>query len=318
MIPIFKSRWGGQLMAFVRFKNALGSPYVRSIGTLLSFDRFAASSAWRQSKDLAAIMSGWLIRYGGHKPVTVTNYLAAFRQFCCFRRRYDSTAFVPDRSWAPQSTESSFLPHIFSAQEIQRIIADTSRIRGTQRTRRCYRLLVVVLYCTGLRIGEALGIRRKDLDLRRACFRVGPSKGRARWVPFHRDLAGELRRWLKEDCPADISPDAFVFAEDDGRQRRVKNVSHNLRSLFRRCGLKPATGRIGPRCHDLRHTMAVHRLQRWYREGRDLHRMLPWLSAYLGHRNLLGTEHYLHATPELLAVASRRLQRQLHFAPSPS
>jgi site-specific recombinase XerD len=32
--------------------------------------------------------------------------------------------------------------------------------------------------------------------------------------------------------------------------------------------------------------------------------MLPWLSAYLGHRNLLGTEHYLHATPELLAVAA--------------
>ena len=64
--------------------------------------------------------------------------------------------------------------------------------------------------------------------------------------------------------------------------------------------------------------MAVHRLQRWYREGRDLHKMLPWLSAYLGHRNLLGTELYLHATPELLATAARRLQQQLSMASAPS
>jgi len=171
----------------------------------------------------------------------------------------------------------------------------------------------VVLYCTGLRLGEALGLRRCDVDLPRACFRVGPSKGRVRWVPFHRDLARELRLWLTNDCPH-AQPDTFVFAEDDGRKRQAKNVSHNLRALFRRCGFKPKAGRIGPRCHDIRHTMAVHRLQRWYGEGRDVHRLLPWLSAYLGHRNLLGTELYLRATPDLLALAGRRLQRQLRFA----
>jgi integrase len=88
-----------------------------------------------------------------------------------------------------------------------------------------------VLYCTGLRIGEALGLRRCDLDLKQACFRVGPSKGRIRWVPFHKDLARELRFWLKRDC-CDARPDAYLFSNDDGHQRRVKNVSHNLRVLF--------------------------------------------------------------------------------------
>jgi integrase len=166
-------------------------------------------------------------------------------------------------------------------------------------------------------VGESLGLQRRDVDLQQACFRVGPSKGRMRWVPFHRDLARELRHWLARDC-SESGADAFVFADDHGRRRPVRNVSHNLRGLFRRCRLKPAAGRAGPRCHDLRHTMAVHRLQRWYREGRDLHKMLPWLSAYLGHRNLLGTELYLHATPELLATAARRLQQQLSMASAPS
>jgi hypothetical protein len=47
-------------------------------------------------------------------------------------------------------------------------------------------------------------------------------------------------------------------------------------------------------------------LTRWYREGVDLHARLPWLSAYMGHVDLLGTEKYLNATPELLEIASRR------------
>lgn len=305
----FQSRWSPQLEDFVRFKRALGQPYARSIKVLHSFDRLAASTQWRDQCDLAAVLTGWLSQYSNRKPVTVANYLAIIRQFCQFRRRYDPAAFVPDRSWAPQSTESDFLPYIFSLEEIRRIIADTARVNGTRRTRRCFRLLVIVLYCTGLWIGEALTLRRRDLDLCQACFRVGPSKGRIRWVPFRRDLLRELRAWINDD---DVTgtPDSFVFAHDDGRQRRAKNVTLTLRVLLRRCGLKPATGRTGPRCHDIRHTFAVHRLQRWYREGRDLHRMLPWLSAYLGHRNLLGTEHYLRATPELLAIASRRLQRQ--------
>lgn len=318
MMPSFQSRWRSDLAAFVRFKNALGQPYVRSIQGLLSFDRFAASPEWRDCTDVATVMTGWLAKYAGRKRVTISNYVGVLRMFCQFRRRRDPNAFIPDRSWSPHPTHSHFSPYIFSDEEVRRIVDDTARIHGSPRTRRGYRLLVTVLYCTGLRVGEALRIRRKDLDLCTACVRVGPSKGRVRWVPFHGDLARRFRSWLNKDCAAFPHGDAFVFAGEEGRPWCVKNVTHNLRVLLRRCGLKPNLGRVGPRVHDLRHTMAVHRLQRWYREGRDLHRMLPWLSAYLGHRNLLGTERYLHATPELLAIASRRLERQLRFAVAPT
>jgi integrase len=66
------------------------------------------------------------------------------------------------------------------------------------------------------------------------------------------------------------------------------------------------SGRTGPRPYALRHAFAVHRLTEWYRSGADIHARLPWLSAYMGHVNLLGTEVYLHATPELLTLASER------------
>ena len=90
----------------------------------------------------------------------------------------------------------------------------------------------------------------------------------------------------------------------------MTTASDTLRTLYRRAGLKPPRGRVGPRPYDLRHTFAVHRLTRWYREGADLHGRLPWLSAYLGHVDLLGTETYLTATPELLALAGNRFRRR--------
>jgi integrase/recombinase XerD len=312
----FHSRWGAQLAAFVRFKHALGQTYTRPIQALQCFDRFAVSAHCKQKRDLAAVLTAWLSQYSHRKPITIAFYLAWLRQFCLFRKRYDPDAFVPDRSWMPHPARSGFLPYIFSPDEIRRIIADTANVHGTPRTRRCFRLLVIVLYCTGVRIGEAVALRRRHVDLRNACFMVGPSKGRIRWVPFRRDLARELKTWLGERVNSK-TPDDFVFPQDNGRGRSVKHATSILRALLRRCHLKPATGRVGPRCHDMRHTYAVHRLQRWYREGRNLQRMLPWLSAYLGHRNLLGTERYLHATPELLAIASRRLSRELHLGSAP-
>lgn len=316
MSHVFYSRWRVQLAGFVRFKQQrCGQPYRRSTAALHSFDRFAATQP--QKNDFATVLRTWLHRYSGRKPVTISNYLCTVRQFCIFRQRTNPRAFVPDREFAPQSTEGPpFLPHIFTQNEIKRILADTDRVNGTVYTRRCFHTLVLVLYCTGLRIGEALRLRRQDVDLRQRCFHVGLSKGRVRWVPFHADMARVLRDWIQENA-TEACPDALVFAQDNGRARSVKAASQTLRFLFRRCGLKPKIGRVGPRCHDLRHTFAVHRLQRWYREGRNLPQMLPWLSAYLGHRNLLGTERYLHATPELLATAARRLRHQLEFASAP-
>jgi hypothetical protein len=55
----------------------------------------------------------------------------------------------------------------------------------------------------------------------------------------------------------------------------------------------------------------VHRLVRWHRARVDVHARLPWLSAYMGHDGILGTEKYLTATPQLLQLAAQRLKQRL-------
>ena len=174
---------------------------------------------------------------------------------------------------------------------------------------------MLILYCTGLRFGEALRLRIRDVDTRAGVLFVETFKGRARWVPFHRTLSRELDRYLAERvnyAPAGSETRFFVGANQ--RVLPVSTAHGTIYGLFAKAGLKPEKGRVGPRPYDLRHAFAVQRLTRWYRQGVDLHARLPWLSAYMGHVDIVGTETYLNATPELLELAAHRLHRRYRKA----
>jgi integrase/recombinase XerD len=100
----------------------------------------------------------------------------------------------------------------------------------------------------------------------------------------------------------------------DGSALTVHSASDAIRLLLRKLGIKPPRGRSGARPYEFRHAFAVHRLTAWANEGIDVHAKLPWLSAYLGHQNVLGTEVYLKATPQLLELASSRFEQHLRHS----
>lgn len=308
----FVSHLAAELDAFLAFKRALGSPYVRAEFTLRSFDRFVLAYA-REHRPfrLDRAVSAWLdSQRNDRKPVSVTVDLGAVRQFCLHRRRRDPDAFVPGRAWAPQSTESHFLPFVFSVAQVRDLMKRTASLPGPPSRGAAFRALLLVLYCTGVRFGEALRLRVRDVDLARRLLFIAESKGRARWVPFEGTLGRELARYAKKrGVLTEAMSAAPFFVDPHGRGLGIKRASDTVRGLLRAAGLKPAKGRVGPRPYDFRHTFAVHRLVRWYRAGVDVNARLPWLSAYMGHNDILGTEVYLTATPELLTVASTRFAR---------
>ena len=202
---------------------------------------------------------------------------------------------------------------MLSLDEVRLLLRLIEKLSRPRFRHSLYRMLFLVLYCTGLRIGEALRVRVGDVDLRRCVLFIADSKGRSRWTPFHRSLKTELRRYTR-DREAFVGhiaqPQDMLFVGVDRRKLSKSTASGTLCKLFRDAGLKPPQGRVGPRVHDIRHTFAVHRLTRWYRQGVDLQTRLPWLSAYLGHVDMLGTETYLNATPELMALAANRFQKR--------
>ncbi|HEX7273208.1 MAG TPA: tyrosine-type recombinase/integrase, partial [Casimicrobiaceae bacterium] len=301
----FVSHLGAELSAFLAFKRAMGHPYVRAEYTLREFDRFVlARGKGRRAFRMDETILAWLASKSGRKAVSVTVELGVVRQFCLFRRRRDPAAFVPGRIWAPQSTKSDFLPFVFTEAQVADLLRRAGAIDWPSCRAVVLRALLLVLYCTGVRVGEALRLRMRDVDADDGVMFIAESKGRARWVPFDRSLARELDRYIvARRALSAAGPDDPFFIANGGHPLRPKRAGDAIRALFCAAGLKPPTGRVGPRPYDLRHTFAVHRLTRWYRAGVDVHARLPWLSAYMGHNDILGTETYLTATPELLAIA---------------
>jgi site-specific recombinase XerD len=301
---------GKQIAAFLEFKRALGHPYQRGEATLRSLERFSLRGRGLRSRiDLEATIRAWLLSRPGRKPVTLANDLGAVRQLCLYLRRTDPTVFVPPISLAPQ-VESRYVPHVFSHEEIRRLIRAAERHNGRNFWPAMFRTLLITTYCAGLRLGEAARLLRTDLDQEHNVLHIRQSKGRSCDVPFQDDLARELSRYLRERGkllrPRVRENEPALFVGRSGRGITVLAISGAIRSLLRQVGLKRRTGRCGPRPYDLRHAFAVHRLTAWYREGVDLQARLPLLSAYMGHVNVLGTEVYLHATSELLRFASDR------------
>jgi site-specific recombinase XerD len=302
----FRSRLGNDLQEFLEFKRSLGMQYDSAEWILRRFDRFVAQTfTGRRQIDLKAAIEGWLATFHC-RPVTITNSFLVIRKFCLFLRRRDPNGFVPDRDMAPRVYQSHHIPHIFSPAEIRILLDEIGKMQDPFRSR-AYRALLLILYCTGLRTGEAVRLRIRDVDLREKILRVEISKAKSRWVPFEETLAKELSDYLRERLKiSPVSEDSRFLVQPNGSPCGRPIVSPRITALLRQAGIKPRTGRVGPRPYDTRHSFAVTRLTEWYREGVDVQERLAWLSAYLGHDDLLGTQDYLQLTPELSRIVSKR------------
>jgi integrase/recombinase XerD len=302
---------------FLRFKRSMGITYQRGEHVLDSFLRFVVQR-WGNGKiELDDVVRQWCARRAGCKAVTVANEFGVVRQLCLYRRRYDPSGYVPEHALAPIK-ESIFQPYIFSHDEVRQVLALASRHHGHFIWAGMLRPLILVLYCTGLRLGEAARLHTTDVNLDRGTLMIRCSKGRSRLVVIRSDLVAELRSYVaqRQRLVRDLGrpdPEAF-FLRRDASGLTVRSASEAIRRLLRQLGLKPATGRAGARPYEFRHAFAVHRLTAWANEGIDIHTKLPLLSAYLGHLNIIGTEVYLKATPHLLELASTRFAQHLRGA----
>ena len=313
MSSIFRSQFARHLTAFLTFKRDRGYRYERAEFMLRSFDKFVAQLKRGQVVELDAAILGWLGGRPHRKPVSISMDLIVLREFWRYMRRCNPRRYAREPHWPHLPTEPDFVARILSHEDIRLLLRQIKQLGRPRFRSALYRALFLVLYCTGLRIGEALRLRIRDVDLRRRTLYIFESKGRSRWTPFHASLGIELRRYLharEKFIGHATSPTDHVFVSVSGNGLSKSTAAGTICKLFRDVGLKPDRGRIGPRTHDIRHTFAVHRLTRWYKQRVDLQERLPWLSAYLGHVDLLGTETYLNATPELLALAGDRFRRR--------
>jgi integrase len=177
--------------------------------------------------------------------------------------------------------------------------------------------MILVLYGGGLRIGEALGLTVRDVDLVDSTITVRNTKFfKTRLVPIGPKLVQELVAHIarRRKLPMPAGEDSALFTTRTGKSWLYPDVITLFQRLRRAARIECPAGELRPpRLHDLRHTAAVHRVLAWYRAGKDVQRLLPQLATYLGHVDIKSTQRYLRMTPELLQEASQRFARYAQY-----
>jgi integrase/recombinase XerD len=210
-----------------------------------------------------------------------------------------------------------FRPHIYSTNELTALLTATGVLKSCRNPMQPYtfRVLLLLLYSTGIRVGEALRLTLRDVDLHSRLITIRDTKFfKTRLVPLGPRLTKELLAFLKlrSALPMQHREESAFFASSTGRAIPYQHVITLFQRVRHAAGVRRDKGSsYPPRLHDLRHTAAVHRVIAWYRDGADVQRLLPQLATYLGHKDLRSTQHYLTMTPELLERASLRFQ---HYA----
>lgn len=196
--------------------------------------------------------------------------------------------------------------YLWSQGDICRLLEQARSLRQPLRAA-THETLFGLLATTGMRIGEAIGLERGDVDLDAGVVTIREAKfDRTRLVPLHPTVIDALGCYPAERdrlCPDPRSP-AF-FLSSVGTPLTRSGVASTLRELTTSMGIRTET--VHPRAHDLRHSFAVQTLIRWLNSGVDVDAAMPRLSTYLGHIAPADTYWYLSAVPELMELAAQRL-----------
>lgn len=260
----------------------------------------------------AGMFVRWHATLGSANRQTRAARYLIVRRFADWLHGIDSVHELMPRGLIPYRTVRT-QPHIYSDAEIRRILdaaAELPSIYGLRALTFC--TLFGLIAVTGLRISEALALDTVDLDAHSAVLIVRSGKlGKARLIPLQASVVDQLQRYVHERDRILGQATQALFVSESNRRIGDCCARYTFASLSQRIGLRTREdyGRHGrgPRIHDLRHSFAARTLINWYREGKDAGHEMIKLTTYLGHSTPDHTYWYLEAVPELLELASQRV-----------
>lgn len=303
------SRLGEALTNYLTIRRALGYKLVRAGKLLAQFVTYLEGIGAKTITTEHAI--AWARLPAGGDVNWWARRLSVVRCFATYLHTLDPSAEVPARDLLPVRPQRA-TPYLYSDEEIRSLIEACRGLRSPLRVA-TYRTLIGLLAVTGMRVGEAIRLDREDIDFSQGVLLVREGKfGKSRELPLHPTTLQALRSYFRERDRWRPSPSTpALFISPAGTRLLYCNVSWTFLKLVRFVGLKPRSAACRPRLHDLRHAFAVRTVLDAYRSGGDVQARLPLLSTYLGHVNPASTYWYLSAAPELLAMASGRLESHL-------
>ena len=245
----------------------------------------------------------WIRTLSG-KSSSKANEIIVVRQFLNYLIVSGERAAIP----SVPKVHDDYIPYIFSDVELEQIFSSADNvIRKDPRVDPYlsieFPVILRLLYCCGLRIGETVRISMEDVDLPNGILRMIHTKGdKHRLVPMASGMTDILTKYCMAMGLLGANTGWLFPSSRNESHISDKAVKRQFESILRENGIYPVNHKKherGPCLHCMRHVFAFRSFAQAEREGRNMEYTIPFLSIYLGHDSLNETVKYLKFSNEL-------------------
>ncbi len=292
----------GLIKQYIAYKRSLGFKMEDTEERLRRFDRLTITHGETSIGISREFFEKWSISLPEESATNRYGRISMLRQFSSYLQMIGYNSYIPKLP----KYRSTFIPHIFTKTEIATIFHASDKLflkRKYMYSQICVMpTLLRMLYSTGLRVGEALELKHRDVDLDKGFLMLRACKnGQERVVPLSGSLIEICKDYYtyKQKQLIDTGTASYFFTALDGSRCRPVTVYEHFRAVLYKAGISHKGRGKGPRLHDLRHTFCVNALVKMSEAGMDLYYSMPVLSTYVGHQSIEATNKYVRLTSEM-------------------
>ncbi len=242
------------------------------------------------------MFDSWLNQRAFHSHAGHADAITRIRMFLRYLRSVSGKdVFIPGDDYSVIKVKP--YPYIYTDDELKRLFkAIDSFPPDSHSPMREYIVPVLfrMMYCCGMRPQEPASIRKEDFNLDTGEIYIRQSKRqRDRRIVISDDLLSLCRKYA-----GGVHTEIYFLERLPGEKLNTCWVDRQFNLAWGLSGLEKRGA--NPRPYDFRHNFSTRTIIRWLDEGRDVHALMPFLSAYLGHATLDSTLYYIHLVPENL------------------
>lgn len=301
MVDVYKSIFKKEISNHMLLrKEELGKESYRHYEHAVSeFDDYLYRIGHDKGYISSDVIDDWIKEISkGIKINTVGQYIHYIRQLLYYLINCGYKCSIPQNL----VNRNTYAPYIYSDEELQRIFDAVDNLQAPHAVKNRWievemPMLLRLLFCCGLRVGEATHIKVRDIDFEKNVIILKVTKKyKQRLVPFDKQLSSILQRY----CIAMgivVDAEAYIFPGTDRETPLAENSTRNyFKCILVEVGITRdgyLTNERGACLHCFRHTFAIRSFKQAEMMGVKIGDAVPFLSTYLGHDSLYETEKYL-------------------------
>lgn len=274
---------------YIEYKKSLGYDSISEYNELKRLDKYFYDIGITEVILNKEMVEEYASLRESESPNTQAKRLSLLKQFAIYLQKMGYNNIYIHHI-KPKKIDTPFRPYIYTKSDLSKIFKyidahqyDTNTIYNS-----ILPVLIRILYGCGLRRGEAINLKKEDINLEKQLLTVNNGKENvSRIVPMSDSLTKACKKYSEKFT----NTNEYFLCNSKGN-KLTSHITEIFQDVLKTLHILRSDG-TPPRLHDFRFTFAVTVLEKMDKQGQDLYTTLPILCKYLGHKNIEATEYYL-------------------------